>query len=138
MKEDYTLIIPQMSPVHFQYFEVALKSSGYKAVLMPTVDKNAIDEGLKYVNNDACYPTLVTLGKMISALKSGEYDLNRTALIMSQTGGGCRASNYIALLRKALKDLGMEQVPVVSFNMAGLEANPGFKINVSMLSLIHI
>lgn len=132
MKEDYTLIIPQMSPVHFQYFEVALKSSGYKAVLMPTVDKNAIDEGLKYVNNDACYPTLVTLGKMISALKSGEYDLNRTALIMSQTGGGCRASNYIALLRKALKDLGMEQVPVVSFNMAGLEANPGFKINVSM------
>lgn len=132
MKQDYTLIIPQMSPVHFQYFEVALKASGYKAVLMPTVDKNAIDEGLKYVNNDACYPTLVTLGKMISALKSGEYDLDRTALIMSQTGGGCRASNYIALLRKALKDLGMEQVPVVSFNMAGLESNPGFKISVSM------
>ena len=83
-------------------------------------------------NNDACYPTLVTLGKMISALKSGDYDLDRTALIMSQTGGGCRASNYIALLRKALKDLNMEQVPVVSFNMVGLEANPGFKIDVSM------
>ena len=132
MKQDYTLIIPQMSPIHFQYFEVALKASGYKAVLMPTIDKNAIDEGLRYVNNDACYPTLVTLGKMISALKSGEYDLDRTALIMSQTGGGCRASNYIALLRKALKDLGMEQVPVVSFNMAGLESNPGFKISVSM------
>ncbi len=132
MKEKYTLIIPQMSPIHFQYFEVALNSCGYKAVLMPTVDKNAIDEGLKYVNNDACYPTLVTLGKMISALKSGEYDLDRTALIMSQTGGGCRASNYIALLRKALKDLHMEQVPVISFNMVGLESNPGFKLNLSM------
>lgn len=132
MKEDYTVIIPQMSPIHFQYFEAVLNSSGYKAVLMPTVDKNAVDEGLKYINNDACYPTLVTLGKMISALKSGEYDLDRTALIMSQTGGGCRASNYIALLRKALKDLGMEQVPVISFNTAGLESNPGFKIGISM------
>ncbi len=132
MKEDYTLLIPQMSPIHFQYLEVGFKESGYKAVVIPTVDKNAVDEGLKYVNNDACYPTLVTLGKMISTLKSGEYDLNRTALVMSQTGGGCRASNYIALLRKALKDLGMEQVPVVSFNMVGLEKNPGFKIDVKM------
>ena len=132
MKKDYTLLIPQMSPIHFQYLEVALRESGYNAVLIPTVDKNAVDEGLKYVNNDACYPTLVTLGKMISTLKSGEYDLNKTALIMSQTGGGCRASNYIALLRKALKDLGMEQIPVVSFNMVGLEKNPGFKITPKM------
>ncbi len=132
MKKEYTLLIPQMSPIHFQYLEIALKESGYNAVLIPTVDKNAIDEGLKYVNNDACYPTLVTLGKMISTLKSGKYDLDRTALIMSQTGGGCRASNYIALLRKALKDLGMEQIPVVSFSMVGLESNPGFKIDVSM------
>ena len=132
MRKNYTLLIPQMSPIHFQYLEVALRESGYNAVLIPTVDKHAIDEGLKYVNNDACYPTLVTLGKMISALKSGDYDLDRTALIMSQTGGGCRASNYIALLRKALKDLNMEQVPVVSFNMVGLETNPGFKIDVSM------
>lgn len=132
MKEEYTIIIPQMSPIHFQYLEVALKESGYKAVLVPTVDKNAIDEGLKYVNNDACYPTLVTLGKMISTLKSGEFDPDKTALIMSQTGGGCRASNYIALLRKALKDLGMEQIPVISFNTAGLESNPGFKIDIPM------
>lgn len=132
MRKNYTLLIPQMSPIHFQYLEVALRESGYNAVLIPTVDKHAIDEGLKYVNNDACYPTLVTLGKMISALKSGDYDLNRTALIMSQTGGGCRASNYIALLRKALKDLNMEQVPVVSFNMVGLESNPGFKIDAKM------
>jgi len=132
MKDDYTILIPQMSPIHFQYLELALKESGYKAVLIPTVDKNAIDEGLKYVNNDACYPTLVTLGKMISTLKSGKYDLDRTAVIMSQTGGGCRASNYIALLRKALKDLGMEQIPVISFSMVGLESNPGFKISLSM------
>ena len=132
MRKKYTLLVPQMSPIHFQYLEVALRESGYNAVVIPTVDKAAVDEGLKYVNNDACYPTLVTLGKMISALKSGEYDLDRTALIMSQTGGGCRASNYIALLRKALKDLGMEQIPVVSFNMVGLEANPGFKIDIDM------
>jgi len=132
MRDEYTLLIPQMSPIHFQYLEVAFKECGYKAVVIPTVDKNAIDEGLKYVNNDACYPTLVTLGKMISTLKSGEYDLDKVALVMSQTGGGCRASNYIPLLRKALKDLGMEQIPVVSFNIVGLEANPGFKIDVTM------
>ncbi len=131
-KDNYTIIVPQMSPIHFQYLEVALRESGYNAVVLPKADKNAIDEGLKYVNNDACYPTLVTLGMMISALKSGKYDLDRTALIMSQTGGGCRASNYIALLRKALKDLGMEQIPVISFNMVGLESNPGFKLDIKL------
>lgn len=130
-KENYTIIVPQMSPIHFQYLEVALREGGYNAVVLPKADKNAIDEGLKYINNDACYPTLVTLGMMISALKSGKYDLDRTALIMSQTGGGCRASNYIALLRKALKDLNMEQIPVISFNMVGLESNPGFKLDVN-------
>jgi len=132
MKDEYTILVPQMSPVHFQYFEVAMKESGYKAVVIPTDDAGAVDEGLKYVNNDACYPTLVTLGKMISVLKSGKYDPDKTALIMSQTGGGCRASNYISLLRKALKDLGMEQIPVISFNTAGLESNPGFKIDIAM------
>ncbi|MBR1988987.1 MAG: 2-hydroxyacyl-CoA dehydratase, partial [Firmicutes bacterium] len=132
MKKDYTILIPQMSPIHFQYLEIALKESGYNAVVIPTDDAGAVDEGLKYVNNDACYPTLVTLGKMISVLKSGKYDPDKTALIMSQTGGGCRASNYIALLRKALRDLGMEQIPVISFNAAGLESNPGFKIDAAM------
>ena len=132
MKKDYTIIVPQMAPIHFRYLEVGLEACGYKAALMESVDKKAIDEGLKYVNNDACYPTLVTLGQMISTLKSGKYDLDKTALIMSQTGGGCRASNYIALLRKALKDLGMEQIPVISFSMAGLESNPGFKLNLGM------
>ena len=132
MRDEYTIIVPQMAPIHFHYLEEGLKACGYKAVLMSSVDKKAIDEGLKYINNDACYPTLVTLGQMISTLKSGKYDLNKTALIMSQTGGGCRASNYIALLRKALKDLGMEQIPVISFSMAGLESNPGFKLNLKM------
>ncbi|HWQ77798.1 MAG TPA: acyl-CoA dehydratase activase-related protein [Anaerovoracaceae bacterium] len=133
MKKDYTLIIPQMSPIHFQFLEPALNHSGYNAVLLPSVDKHAVEEGLKYINNDACYPTIVSLGQVISALKSGKYDLDRTAVAMSQTGGGCRASNYVALLRKALKDLKMEQIPVVSANMAGLEKNPGFKFTLPMI-----
>ena len=132
MRQNYNILVPQMSPIHFGYLEEAMRSCGYNAVLLPPVDKNSVEEGLKYINNDACYPTIVTLGQIISALKSGEYDLNRTAVFMSQTGGGCRASNYVALLRKALKDLDMEQIPVVSFNMAGLETNPGFKITAKM------
>lgn len=130
--ENYTLLVPQMSPIHFTYLEPAMRACGYNAVLLPAVDKNSVNEGLTYINNDACYPTIVTLGQIISALKSGEYDLNKTAVFMSQTGGGCRASNYVALLRKALKDLGMAQIPVISFNVVGLEPNPGFKITPSM------
>ncbi len=133
MKKDYTILVPQMSPIHFQFLETALSHGGYKVELLPSVDKNAVDEGLKYINNDACYPTIVTLGQIIGALKSGKYDLNKTALIMSQTGGGCRASNYIALLRKALRDLKMEQIPVVSLNFGGLETNPGFTISPGVL-----
>lgn len=132
MRENYTLLIPQMSPIHFNYLKEAMKACGYNVVLLPPVDKNSVEEGLKYINNDACYPTIVTLGQIISALKSGEYDLNRTAVFMSQTGGGCRASNYVSLLRKALADLGMSQIPVVSFNVVGLEKNPGFKITAKM------
>jgi len=138
MKKDYTLLIPQMSPIHFDFLEDALQVSGYNAVLLPSVDKNAVDEGLRYINNDACYPTIVSLGQIISSLKSGKFDLDRTAVFMSQTGGGCRASNYVALLRKALKDLNMEQVPVVSVNMAGLESNPGFKITLSMAKRVAL
>lgn len=133
MKKEYTILIPEMSPIHFQFMETALKKAGYNAVLLPTVDKNAVDEGLKYINNDACYPTIVTLGQIISYLKSGNVDLERTAVFMSQTGGGCRASNYVALLRKALKDLDMEQIPVISVNIAGLESNPGFKFSAGLL-----
>jgi len=133
MKKDYTILIPQMSPMHFQFLEPALDKEGYNARLLPPVDKNAVDEGLKYINNDACYPTIVSLGQIISYLKKGVVDLNRTAIFMSQTGGGCRASNYVSLLRKALKDLEMEQIPVISVNMAGLESNPGFKISPGLL-----
>ena len=133
MKYDgYTLLAPQMSPIHFQYFEPIFASMGYKVVMLPEVTKDSEEEGLKYINNDACYPTIVTLGQIISALKSGEYDLNKTGVFMSQTGGGCRASNYCALLRKALKELDMEQIPVISFNVAGLEKNPGFSITLKL------
>ncbi|MBQ6621654.1 MAG: 2-hydroxyacyl-CoA dehydratase [Mogibacterium sp.] len=137
MKEEgYTLLVPQMSPIHFQYFEAILASQGYKAELLPSATKTSEEEGLRYINNDACYPTIVTLGQIIAALKSGKYDLNKVGVFMSQTGGGCRASNYVSLLRKALKDLGMEQIPVISFNMVGLESNPGFKINAKMAVML--
>lgn len=138
MRDNYTILVPQMSPIHFTYLEEAIKSCGYNAVLLPPVDKNSVEEGLRYINNDACYPTIVTLGQIISALKSGEYDLNKTAVFMSQTGGGCRASNYVALLRKALHDLNMPQVPVVSFNAVGLEKNPGFKITAKMATRLAV
>ena len=136
MKEKYTILIPQMSPIHFDMVESALKYSGYNVELLPSVDKNAVDEGLRYINNDACYLTIVSLGQIISALKSGKYDLDKTAVFMSQTGGGCRASNYVALLRKAFKDLNISQVPVVSANIVGLENNPGFKITLSLAKRI--
>jgi predicted CoA-substrate-specific enzyme activase len=131
-KEGFTLLVPQMSPIHFQYFEPILRAAGYNAELLPEATKTSEEEGLRYINNDACYPTIVTLGQIIAALKSGKYDLDRVGVFMSQTGGGCRASNYVSLLRKALKDLGMEQVPVISFNAVGLEHNPGFKITAKM------
>ncbi len=131
--DGYSLLVPQLSPIHFQYFEPLFRMAGYNVELLPPVTKESEEEGLKYVNNDACYPTIVTLGQIIYALKSGRYDLNKTAVFMSQTGGGCRASNYVALLRKALKDLGMEQIPVISFNMVGLEKNPGFRLTLILL-----
>ena len=93
-----------------------------------------VETGLKYVNNDACYPSILTTGQMIEALNSGKYDINKTALIMSQTGGGCRATNYIGFIRKALKDAGYPNVPVISFNVVGLEKMSGFKITFSLMS----
>lgn len=136
MKKDYTVLVPQMSPMHFQFLETALGKEGYKAVLLPPLDTEAVDEGLKYINNDACYPTIVSLGQIISYLKRGNLNLDKTAIFMSQTGGGCRASNYVALLRKALTDLEMEQIPVISVNMSGLETNPGFKLSLSLVKRI--
>lgn len=139
MKEQrYTILCPQMSPIHFQFVERAMNVEGYNFVVLPSVDKNAVEQGLKYVNNDACYPSILVTGQMMNALNSGQYDLNKVALIISQTGGGCRATNYIAFIRKALKDAGMEQIPVISANLSGLESNPGFKITYSLAKKVVI
>jgi predicted nucleotide-binding protein (sugar kinase/HSP70/actin superfamily) len=136
MKENHTILIPQMAPIHFQFLEVALKEAGYNAVLLPSVDTGAIDAGLKVVHNDACYPTIITVGQVVEALQSGKYDLDNVSIMMSQTGGGCRATNYIAFIRKALKDLNMPHIPVISFGVAGVESNPGFKLTVPLLKIL--
>ena len=133
MKKDYTILIPQMAPIHFELLESAVKASGYKVELLRECTEHTVETGLKYVNNDACYPSILTTGQMIEALQSGKYDLNKTALIMSQTGGGCRATNYIGFIRKALKDAGFENVPVISFNVVGMEKMPGFKITAPLV-----
>ena len=128
MKKDYTILIPQMAPIHFELLESAVRSSGYKVELLRDCTSHTVETGLKYVNNDACYPSILTTGQMIEALESGKYDLNKTALIMSQTGGGCRATNYIGFIRKALKDAGFP-----SFNVVGMEKMPGFKITMPLI-----
>ena len=133
MRKDYTILIPQMAPIHFELLETAVKSSGYNVELLRNCTQKTVETGLKYVNNDACYPSILTTGQMIEALQSGKYDLNKTALIMSQTGGGCRATNYIGFIRKALKDAGFGNVPVISFNIVGMEKMPGFKITVPLM-----
>ena len=133
MKDEYTILIPQMAPIHFELLEAAVRSSGYKVELLRDCTDHTVETGLKYVNNDACYPSILVTGQMIEALQSGKYDLNKTALIMSQTGGGCRATNYIGFIRKALKDAGFENIPVISFNVVGMEKMPGFKITLPLI-----
>ena len=133
MKKDYTILMPQMAPIHFELIEAAVKSEGYNIKLLKDCTPKTVETGLKYVNNDACYPSILTTGQMIEALESGEYDLNKTALIMSQTGGGCRATNYIGFIRKALKDAGFSNIPVISFNIVGMEKMPGFKITMGLM-----
>ncbi len=133
MRKDYTILIPQMAPIHFELLETAVGSCGYNVKLLDTCTPQTVETGLKYVNNDACYPSILTTGQMIEALQSGKYDVNKTALIMSQTGGGCRATNYIGFIRKALRDAGFPQVPVVSFNIVGMEKNAGFKITIPLM-----
>ncbi len=133
MRKDYTILVPQMAPIHFELITTAVASCGYNVELLKECTPHTVETGLKYVNNDACYPSILTTGQMIEALESGKYDLNKTALIMSQTGGGCRATNYIGFIRKALKDAGFEQVPVISFNVVGMEKNAGFKLTIPMV-----
>ena len=133
MKKDWTILAPQMSPIHFQFIEKAARASGYNIDVLPANDKEAIEEGIKYVNNDACYPSILVIGQMINALKSGKYDPNKTALIISQTGGGCRATNYVGFLKKGLREAGFPNVPIISLNVLGMESQPGFKISYRLI-----
>ncbi|MCR5295483.1 MAG: 2-hydroxyacyl-CoA dehydratase [Lachnospiraceae bacterium] len=133
MRKDYTILCPQMSPIHFRLLEPAFNSCGYNMVVLPNDNRHAVDTGLKYVNNDACYPSLLVVGQIMDALTSGKYDTDKVAVIMTQTGGGCRASNYIGFIRRALKKAGLGQVPVISLNLSGLEPQPGFKITLNSI-----
>ena len=133
MRKEYTILCPQMSPIHFNLLEPAFKASGYKIEVLPNDNKQAVDVGLKYVNNDACYPSLIVVGQIMDAILSGRYDTDKIAVIITQTGGGCRASNYIGFIRRALKKAGYEHIPVISLNLSGLEGNPGFKITAPLV-----
>ena len=133
MKKDYTILIPTMLPMHLKFIETIYNYYGYHTELLTTSGKEIADTGIKYVHNDTCYPAILVIGQFIHALQSGKYDVNKTALLLTQTGGGCRASNYISLLRKALKKAGLGHVPVISFNLSGLEKHPGFKISLPIL-----
>ncbi len=133
MKYTHTIIAPQMSPIHFRLLKKAFESAGYNFVVLEAVDPKAVDAGLRYVNNDACYPSIMVVGQMMAALESGKYDLNHVSLLISQTGGGCRATNYIGFIRRALNDAGWGHIPVISLSALGLETNPGFKLTVTLI-----
>ena len=136
MKTSYTLLFPNMLDIHFHLLQNILIDCGYHVELLTNNNSEVINDGLRYVHNDMCYPALVTIGQMINALKSDKYDLNKTMLVLSQTGGGCRASNYVYLLKKALKNADLEEVPVLTFNLADPFDKNG--INVSVLTLRKI
>lgn len=138
MKATHTILAPQMSPIHFKLMEHAFVRHGYNLEILPSVDTHAINEGLKYVNNDACYPSILTIGQIMKALKSGQYDLSKTAVIISQTGGGCRASNYIGFIRKALKDAELSHIPVISLNAGGMEKSEGFSLSLPLVRRLCI
>lgn len=133
MRKDYTILVPMMVPIHFELIKNVMNNSGYNVEILTNCSRQVIEEGLKYVHNDTCYPALVVIGQMIDALNSGKYDLSKTALLMSQTGGGCRASNYIHLMRKAMAKAGYGHLPIISANLSGLEENPGFKITIPII-----
>ena len=133
MRATHTILAPQMSPVHFNFVQAAFRYSGYHLVILNRTDQQVIDTGLKYVNNDACYPAVIVVGQLLDALLSGEYDLQNTSIMISQTGGGCRATNYIGLIRLALKELHMEHIPVISLSASGMEKNPGFKLRFPLI-----
>ena len=150
MKKTHTILIPNMAITQFRLLEYALRYDGYKCEILGNCGSAVAQLGLKYVHNDTCYPALLVIGQFLDALNSGKYDLDHTALLITQTGGGCRASNYIHMLRKALEKAGLDYIPVISLSF-GLEKNPGFHWTVGLirrliygmmygdlLSLIHI
>lgn len=133
MKEEYTILVPMMLPIHFSMLKAIFQREGYHMEVLETQNSNIIQMGLKYCHNDICYPAQLTIGQLMDALQSGKYDVHKVAVMLSQTGGGCRASNYISLLRKALDRAGLDFVPAVSINFSGLEENPGFVITKKMV-----
>lgn len=133
MKENYKILVPNMLPIHFKILDKILKDYGFNIEFLEDDVSTIIDAGLKYSNNDICYPAMIVIGQFISALKSGKYDINKTALLMSQTGGGCRASNYIHLIRKALENSGFEEVPAIGLSLTGIEKHPGLKLSPSII-----
>ncbi len=138
MKKDYTILVPNMLPMHFKMLLKIFENQGYHFELLETEGPQIAETGLKYTHNDTCYPAILVVGQFMDALLSGKYDTDKTALIMIQTGGGCRASNYISLIRKALKKANLSHIPVISLNFAGLEKHPGFKITPKLLhSMIY-
>lgn len=133
MKQEYTLLVPQMLPDHFAMLVRIMQNEGYKVDMLENTGKSVVDAGQKYVHNDACFPAILVIGQLIDAVKSGRYDSHKVALVITQTGGGCRASNYIHMLRKALEKADLKHVPVISLNLSGLEKNPGFKLSLNFL-----
>ncbi len=136
MKKEYTILFPMMAKIHFNLMKNIFAKFGYKVELLETEGPEIAQVGLKYVHNDTCYPAILTIGQLIHAVQSGKYDVDKIALLLTQTGGGCRASNYIHLLRKALVKAGYEKIPVISLNMSGMEKNPGFQITLPLLRRI--
>ena len=133
MKKTHTILVPNMLPMHFKIILATLNNDGYKTALLETSGSHIAETGLKYVHNDTCYPAILVIGQFMDALLSGKYDLDKVALLLTQTGGGCRASNYIPLLRKALEKAGLSHIPVISLNFAGTESSPGFKLSLPLL-----
>jgi hypothetical protein len=138
MRSSHTILVTQMSPYHFQLLSPIMDSCGYNVKVLPSIPPAAVEEGLRLVNNDVCYPALMVVGQLMHAVKSGNYDPQRLALIISQTGGGCRATNYISFLRQALRQSGFPQVPVISLNMSGLEHSPGFELNAALANRLLV
>ena len=133
MKDEYTILFPMMAPIHFKMLQDLFRAYGYHTELLETTSPEIAQTGLKYIQNDMCYPAILSCGQMIHALQSGKYDVHKVALMITQTGGGCRASNYIKLLRKGLEKADLGFVPTVSLNLSGLEPNPGLKLSLSLI-----